>query len=331
MIDLTLKYGHAGLWTVFLVLASGLLAVFSPAQAAVTIQLRPSVTVESDDINLGDISEIRSDDREMARRLSGIKIGTAPPAGQSRWVHPTEVRVRLKQFGIEEESYEIAATGPVKILRRHATVAPQRVNEAVKAFIQNHAPWKADQLKIHRLTYDDELIVPAGRVSLVVAAPKHTDWLGPVPFKVQVLVEGQAVRTVTAPATIEVWSNVVVAVKPLGRYQPVDADDIRIERMNLARVPSNVIMDPEQVLGRRTNRSIAANSVLRNDQVEMPPVIKRGDMVQMFAESSVLRVEAKGIARENGAPGDRIQIMNLSSKKIIYARVVDGQTVEVEF
>lgn len=312
-------------------LAWALFPTIAWAQAMVVIQMRPSATVESDDIHLSDVSEIHSDDRGMVQRLSGIKIGSSPPAGQTRWVHPEEVRLRLKQFGLNQASYTISATGPAKILRRHATVDPQKINEAVKAFIQSHAPWQPDQLKIRRMTYDDELIVPAGKVSLLVSAPKHTDWLGPVPFNVQVLVDGQAVRTITAPATLEVWSNVVMAVKPLGKYQPVDANDIRVEKMNLARVPSNAIVDAGLVVGLRTNRSIAANSILRSDQVEIPPVIRRGDVVQMIAESSVLRVEAKGIARENGAPGDRIQIMNLRSKKVIHARVVDGQTVEVAF
>jgi flagella basal body P-ring formation protein FlgA len=122
-----------------------------------------------------------------------------------------------------------------------------------------------------------------------------------------------------------------MTAKPLGKYQPIDADDIRIKRVNLARVPSNAIMDANQVLGRRPNRNIAANCVLRNDQVELPPVIKRGDVVQVVAESSILRIEAKAMAKENGVVGDRIQVMNLRSKKIIYAQVMDGQTVEVEF
>ena len=51
----------------------------------------------------------------------------------------------------------------------------------------------------------------------------------------------------------------------------------------------------------------------------------------MIAESDVLKVAAKGIAKENGAVGDRIRVMNLQSKKIIYAQVLDEQTVHVEF
>jgi flagella basal body P-ring formation protein FlgA len=57
----------------------------------------------------------------------------------------------------------------------------------------------------------------------------------------------------------------------------------------------------------------------------------RGDVVRMVAESDVLRVAAKGMAKENGAVGERIRVMNLRSRKIIYAQVMDEQTVQVEF
>jgi flagella basal body P-ring formation protein FlgA len=225
----------------------------------------------------------------------------------------------------------LAVFGNASITTQMHTVAPANINAAVKAFVLRHAPWKPDQLKVERLTFEQELTVPPGKVTFQVTAPKHTDWLGPIPFRVLVMVDGQAVKKVTAPATIEVWSDVVMAAKPLGKFQPIHADDILIKKMNLARVPANVIASAEQVLGRRANRNIAMNSILRSDQVEMAPVIKRGDVVQVIAESQVLKVTAKGLAKENGAKGDRIQVMNLGSKKIIYALVVDGQTVQVEF
>ena len=305
------------------------LAVYG--NASITIKMHAAATVGNDVVCLGDVSDIISMDQSKIQELSGIKIADAPLAGQSRWVHADEIKMRLKQAGLDEQQYLIWASGPVKVLRRYATVAPENINAAVKAFVLRHAPWKPDQLKVDRLTFDQELTVPPGKVAYQVTAPKHTDWLGPIPFSVLVVVDGQAVKKVTAPATIEVWSDVVIAAKPLGKFQPIHADDILIKKMNLARVPSNVIATAEQVLGRRANRNIAANSILRSDQVEMPPVIKRGDVIQVIAESDVLKVTAKGLAKENGAKGDRIQVMNLGSKKIIYALVVDGQTVQVEF
>jgi flagella basal body P-ring formation protein FlgA len=324
---------HIGLRLSIVVWLLALLGLATPvwSRSGIIIQLRSAATVDGEGILLDDLSEIQAEKDALVAKLSKIKIANAPLAGQSRWVHPEEIKQRLKQFGLEAHDYTLCDAAPVKVSRRAAVVAASKINDAVKAFIWRRAPWHHDQLKIKRLTYHEELTIPAGKVRFEVSAPKHTDWLGPIPFSVQVTVDGQAVTRVTAPATIEVWSNVVMAAKPLGKYQPIDADDIKVIKVNLSRMPSNAVLDPAQVLGRRANRSIAANSVLRSDQVEMPPVVKRGDVVQMIAESSILRVEAKGVARENGAVGDRIQVMNLRSKKIIYAQVLDGQTVEVQF
>jgi flagella basal body P-ring formation protein FlgA len=220
---------------------------------------------------------------------------------------------------------------PEKPSQPYTVVAPAAVNAAVKAFIMRHAPWKPDQLKITRLTFEQELTVPSGKIGFRVTPPKHTDWLGPIPFCVHILVDGREALKVHVPATIEVWSDVVLTVKPLGKYQPIEADDIIVKKMNLARVPANVVVRVGQVLGLRARHNIAANSVLRNDQIESPPVVRRGDVVQMIAESDVLKVAAKGMAKENGAVGERIRVMNLQSRKIIYAQVLDEQTVQVEF
>lgn len=318
-------------WTMIILLGwlSCPVAVFG--NAGISIQMHATATVEGDHVYLGDVSTIESADQSTIQKLSRIKIADAPLAGQSRLIHAQEVKVRLKRAGLDAPHYRISASGPVKVLRRYAVVPPSKINQAVKTFIQRHAPWKPDQIKVEKLTFDQELTVPPGNVTFQVTAPKHTDWLGPIPFSVQVIVDGQAVKKIVTPATIEVWSDVVIAAKPLGRYQPIQADDILIKKMNLARVPFNVIASADLVLGRRASRNIAANSVLRSDQVEMPPIVRRGDVVQVVAESEVLKVSAKGLAKENGAKGDRIQVMNLRSKKIIYAQVVGEQTVQVEF
>ena len=122
-----------------------------------------------------------------------------------------------------------------------------------------------------------------------------------------------------------------VVNRPLGRFQPISADAIRMEKMDLARVPNNAVLNPEQVMGRRTNRNLAANSILRSQHVELPPIVRRGDMVQVIAESSILKVAVKGIVKQDGAAGERVKVINMRSKKAVYARVLDGQTVKVDF
>ena len=166
---------------------------------------------------------------------------------------------------------------------------------------------------------------------LTVSAPKHTDWLGVVPFSVFINSNGQTYKKVRVSTKIEVLSEVLLTNKPLGKDQPITLSDIVRKKMNLSRTPSDVIMDVNQVVGRRTTRAVAAYSILRKDQVESPPLVRKGDIVQVMAESRGLKVTTQGMAKENGTQGERIRVVNLRSKKTVYAQIVDRQTVRVKF
>lgn len=297
----------------------------------VQIILGPKAAVDDETIRLGQIAGISGGDAGQAETLREIEIGRAPLPGQSQLIHRSHIEMRLKQNNVDPDQCRITDTGPVKVTRNYAGVTDAQIRAAVEEFIQAHAPWSADQMKIRPIEYSQSITLPPGKVTVEVLAPKHTDWLGAVPFQVKFLVDGEAVKRTSVPAYIEVWQEVVLAAKPLGRNQPITREDLQIQTMNLARVPSNAIIHVDQVLGRRANRAIAANSVLRSDQVELPPIVRKGDVVQVLAESARLKITTQAVAQENGAIGQKIQVMNVGSKKNVHAQVIDAQTVRVEF
>ena len=59
--------------------------------------------------------------------------------------------------------------------------------------------------------------------------------------------------------------------------------------------------------------------------------VRRGDVVQLLAESDHLKISTRGIAKEDGCPGERIRISNLRSRKIVYGQIIDARTARVEF
>ncbi|MFZ1984881.1 MAG: flagellar basal body P-ring formation chaperone FlgA [Desulfatitalea sp.] len=320
------------LLSISLQLLGTLLLVGSAAAAdPVQITMGPKAAVDNETIRLGKIADISGGDAGQAEALREIEIGRAPLPGQSLLIHRSHIEMRLKQNNIDPDQYRISDAGPVKVTRNHIGVTDAQIRGAVESFIQTHAPWSADQMKIRPIEYSQSHKLPPGEVTLQVMAPKHSDWLGAVPFQVQLLVDGEAVKRTSVPAYIEVWQEVVLAAKPLGRNQPITREDLQIQTMNLARVPSNAIVHVDQVLGRRANRAIAVNSVLRIDQVELPPIVRKGDVVQVLAESARLKITTQAVAQENGAIGQKIQVMNVGSKKNIHAQVIDAQTVRIDF
>ena len=89
--------------------------------------------------------------------------------------------------------------------------------------------------------------------------------------------------------------------------------------------------DLRALIGKRMKRKIGINEVVRSNWVEVPPLVKRGDIVAIIAESENLKITTLGKAREKGGKGDRIKVVNLDSDEDIFARVVDSKTVRVTF
>lgn len=295
------------------------------------VQLLQSATVSAVMVSLKDIAQIWAQNEELKERLGKIEIVRAPLAGQSRWIMKDQVEKRLKQFGLNPPQYHLSSNGPTEVRQPSATLSAQRIRAAVDQHIRTNAPWPPEQLKIGAIKFKRDLRIPVGKVLLGVRTPKHSDWLGAVLFNVDVQVNGQLIQKISVPANIEVWSDVVLAAKPLGKFQPISSSAIKVVRMNLARVPGNAILDVNEIIGQRAKRNIAVNSVLRSDQIEMPPMVKRGDRVQAIAVSPSLRISVQAVVKEDGGKGETIRVLNLRSKKIIYAQVVDAQTVSVEF
>jgi flagellar basal body P-ring formation protein FlgA len=287
--------------------------------------------VDSEAVRLGHIARISGGAEGQTLAAQGIEVGHVAQPGRSILISRRRIEVRLKQNDIDPELCIIEDQGPVKVLRSHALLPAARIRDKVAAFIRAHAPWDPDQMVIRPIVYAHDLVLPGGRVGIEISPPKHTDWVGAVPFKVTVLVEGKTVHRISVPAHIEVWQEVVLAAKPLGRNQPIETADVRMEKMDLARLPANAAVRLDQVLGRRANRSIAVNSVLRMDQIDTPPVVRKGSVVQVLAESAQMKITTLGVAQEDGAIGTHIRVMNIASKKQIHARVVDSQTVQVDF
>lgn len=210
-------------------------------------------------------------------------------------------------------------------------VSERDIREAVAAFIRDNAPWPSEQVEVEAIFVPGPAFVPLGRVGLHVSAPKGGRFVGRSNFAVGVSVDRRPARTVWVAAEITVWSEAVVALRPLYKGEKVGAVDVAPERRRLKDVPRGAAPSADDVVGKRVTRLIPAGSVVTLSAVEVPPVIRKGDWVTILAEGGSVRVSAPGEARDEGAPGETIRVANRASKRTVQAKVVDSRTVRVEW
>ncbi|MFH0995944.1 MAG: flagellar basal body P-ring formation chaperone FlgA [Pseudomonadota bacterium] len=219
---------------------------------------------------------------------------------------------------------ETADSASIEITRK-------MIEDIVADFLNEKIPWEKSRVKIKFVQISSALVLPNRPYSYKVVPPNKTSYLGTVPMSVVFDVHGQSSKKASATVKIEVETDAIVVLKPLNRNQIIEKDDVNIISMDMADLPSNYISSLEDVVGKRALRAMNPKEVLRSDIVELPPMVKRNDRVSIVAESGYLRITAVGEVKESGSRGERVKVVNLSSNKEIFARVLDPKTVRVEF
>jgi flagella basal body P-ring formation protein FlgA len=239
--------------------------------------------------------------------------------------------VRLKQSNIDLALLDLQIPSELQVSRGSVTVSREQIEQIVRGFIQQQAAGTAETLRIKDIRISEPVVLPTGPLVTRVLAPKNTELAGTVPLTVVFKAGEDAERRVGITVSLERLVTVVVARRPLGRYKPVENEDVELKAVDLAGLPADRLTDLESVLGKRTRRALDSGTVLRPDLLESPPLVKRGDRVRIIAETAGFRISAAGQVKQKGCEGEVIPVMNLDSNKVIHARVIDSQTVKIDF
>ncbi|MGD9240848.1 MAG: flagellar basal body P-ring formation chaperone FlgA [Desulfobacterales bacterium] len=317
---------------IFLATASiGVAATALTAAEMTTIRVKDQVEIENGEVLLGQIASIESSNTQLVEQLKDIVIGRAPLPGRTRQYDQQHLKRRLKQHHINLAGVHLEGPRHVKISRSCVEIDKHKIEKIVSDFITQNIPQENKTVRIKEIKVSERVVLSKGRIAYKVVAPRMRQLMGTSSIAVDFSVNGHFEKKVWVTATVEVWGPVVVTRKPLGRYKPITEDDIMLQTMDLTQLSSNVVTDPEAVLGKRTKRVIGAQTPLRADSIELPPLVKRGDLVVIIVESKGLKITTRGLVKKKGRLGDRIPVVNVDSKKVLYARVIDSNTVQVDF
>ncbi|NPB08781.1 MAG: flagellar basal body P-ring formation protein FlgA [Thermodesulfobacteria bacterium] len=196
--------------------------------------------------------------------------------------------------------------------------------------ITKHLPWPAEDLILLRFTAEPEkLELPPGAKEVVHV--RQTPRVGSNTILVDYYLGRKLIARVRLLGYVEAMLPVLVLKRPLARHQIIQPEDLGFERRPLSRLPKDALTKAREAVGLRTRVGLRAGQVLRRSALEVPPVIKRGKLVRILAEGPGFMVSAVGEARQDGRPGEIIRVRNLTSKREVFARVIDGETVKVTY
>jgi flagella basal body P-ring formation protein FlgA len=132
------------------------------------------------------------------------------------------------------------------------------------------------------------------------------------------------------PVTVRVQGPVVVAARPLASGMLLAAGDVALQTAELTQLPSGVVSDANDAVGKTLSVGVSAGHALRQDMLRAPLVIRQGQTVKLIAQGQGFKVSSEGRALANAAAGQTVQVKTQNGQTVSGVARADG-SVEVQY
>lgn len=283
-------------------------------------RLKAQATVASDVVRIGDLVE-------NAGVVAGTPIFRAPDLGQTGTVPARMVIDAVRPHGI----IALDARGLNDITVTHAsrTIATDEVEQRiVAALTARYNLGKAENLKI---AFDREVrpietaLTSTAELSLARIAYDAQSRRFDVSFELPGAARNLWRYTGTAVETVEA----AVPTRALARGDVIKASDFAIERRPKSEFASEPPASAAEIAGLAARRALRVGQPLRNADLMKPEIVKKNDAVLLHYEVPGIVLTMRGQAQESGTEGDIVNVLNVTSKRVIQGIVTGPGRVTI--
>ena len=125
--------------------------------------------------------------------------------------------------------------------------------------------------------------------------------------------------------TVEVY----VPARALSTGEIIAEGDLQTITVPERDLSSNAVVDLKSLVGMEVKRTLREGSIIRKNAIAAPLLVRKKELITLTVQTNQMRLTAQGQAMDDGAMGDVIRVMNLTSKKVISAVVSGKQSANV--
>ena len=297
------------------------LVLFCTASHAHSAILRPMGNLSASTVKLSDLFDdiAGGDDRVL---------GPGPAPGGRIVVEAPQLAAIARQFGIDwrptSTADRVVLERPGRMLGRDELAGPLRA-----ALAGVGAPVGAE-LDLPGLVTP---LVPADTAAgiAVEQLDYHSDDGEGGKFAAWVVISGSGM-TAQRLRVIGTLTEMVDLPALTHRLLPgavIQPGDLQTTHLRAASVRTEVARVPEQAIGKAVRRTLLPGQPLALADIGKPMLITKGMRVSMQLVTGGLTVLANGQAMEPGALGDRISVMNPTSRAVVETEIIGTGRVRV--
>lgn len=132
------------------------------------------------------------------------------------------------------------------------------------------------------------------------------------------------------PIRVTIYKDILVTARSLTRGTILSQSDFKRVQFDVSKLPAGYVEDEKFGTGMELKRHLSVGVPLTTKMMRKPNIIKRGQQVSIIASAGSMEVRMSGKALAHGAVGDRIRVLNLTSKKKVEGTVMPSGDIRVD-
>jgi flagellar basal body P-ring formation protein FlgA len=302
-----------------LALACCLIVCCATGEAGV-VRLNRQAEVSGGLIRLGDVAEIHTDSAQATERLADVTIAPAPVPGRNIVIGFDLIRSRLVAQGVGLAEIEFTGSSSVLV----ATVAEDDGSHPRNAMLADSLQRQSPELGLvgvtAELTFEQVAQLATAASARYEISGSRQPGTGSQEFGVKYYDRQGKLRQFVVRGVVAPLPQVVVAAHNLPKGHILRAEDLSRRQLD----PSEkgiVLTDAGLVIGRETTRTLRVGDAFRENDIRGIPLVRRGDIVTVFAGSGGIRVRMEAKSQGDGCAGERIKLTSLDGRRELTATV----------
>lgn len=136
--------------------------------------------------------------------------------------------------------------------------------------------------------------------------------------------------TISVPVTVRLYGPALVAAQSLPALQPISADAVRLQEVEVTREPSGVAVAVQQLEDRFCTRPLQIGQPIPLNCLRTVPAIAQGDPVKLVGVGNGFTISTDATALSTAAAGETVRVRT-DSGRTISGVARKGRVVEVSF
>lgn len=215
--------------------------------------------------------------------------------------------------------------------RADVVVSEAEIHAAVTDYVQDRLSDFAGEIDVTVRRHGDLQIEGVGAVRLRVRQDRFRSQARSIPVVLEVMRGPAMIREYRLMADVRYFDDVAVAMQSIDRGESLTASVLTVEKRDVTTVLGKYYSSVEQLEGMQAKMRIGMGRPINPHYVEERPLVERGDMVRIEAKVGGIVAVTMGLARDKGAEGDHIVVMNTTSREKLLAEVIGPGKVRVLF